>query len=241
MLILKVKGLFKGVLPPMVMQGAINAIVFGVERATSRFLSPILGSGPQKEVIIGTCAGMTAGFVQTIVCAPMELVKLQTQHQAIGQATSYQGNLATLRNIVRWGGVKGCYQGFWITALRDTPAFGVYFATYEGLMHFTAESKGIGRKDLGWQFSFYYGGCAGVASWLVNYPVDLVKTRIQLDGGSGKVRQYRSSWDCFMKIWNEGGVRLLYRGLGPCLIRAFANSAFVFVAYEATSHYLYRL
>ena len=236
---LKVRGLYKGVLSPVVMQGVINAIVFGVEGPTSRFLMKRVTDGPLKETIIGLSAGMTAGFAQTVICAPMELVKLRVQHQAIGEATRYQGNWATLMEAYRRGGVRGCYQGFWITAFRDTPAFGVYFATYETLMHFTAKTKSTHKNDLSKGFAFIWGGCAGMASWLLNYPVDLVKTRMQLDGAFGTERQYHTSWGCFKTIWKEGGVKSLYRGLSPCLLRAFANSAVLFVAYESMMQLLF--
>lgn len=216
------------------MQAFINAIVFGTERATSNFLRPKFAEGPWKEMAVGICAGSAAGFTQTVVCAPMELVKLRTQHQAIGEAARYQGNLATLRDILRRGGIRGCYQGFWITALRDTPAFGVYFAVYEGLMHYTARKTGTDRKDLSVLYPFIHGGCAGVASWVVNYPVDLVKTRIQLDGANGAVRQFSSSWDCFKQLLMEGGIRGLFRGLGPTVVRAFVFNSALFPVVEAT-------
>ena len=228
------RGLYKGVSPPVVSQGLINAIVFGVEGPTSRFLQPRVKDGPFKEIKIGFFAGMVGGFVQSIVCAPMELVKLQTQHQAMGEASAYRGNWATLKNIYHTRGITGCFQGLGVTAFRDTPAFAVYFASYAGQMHYLAKKKGITREELSRTilYPFVCGGITGIITWSINYPVDLVKTRIQLDGANGTERQYRSSWDCFTKAWREGGVRLLFRGLMPCYVRAFANNSCIFVAVE---------
>ena len=237
---MKVRGLYKGVLAPVVMQGVINGIVFGVKGPTSRFLMNRVTDGPWKETIIGLSAGMTAGFAQTVICAPMELVKLRVQHQAIGEAKHYQGNWATLMEAYCSGGVRGCYRGFWITALRDIPGFGVYFATYETLMHFTVKKQTISKNDMRYYvYAFFWGGCAGMASWIPNYPVDLVKTRMQLDGAFATERQYHTSWGCFKTIWKKGGVKSLYRGLSPCLLRAFVNSAVLFVAYESTMRLLF--
>ena len=205
---LQVRGLYKGVLPPVMAQGAINAIVFGVEGPTSRFLHTKFKDGPKKEVKIGFLTGMADGFVQSFVCAPMELVKLRTQHQAVGESSVYRGNWATLRAVYSARGIRGCYRGFWITAFRDTPAFGTYFASYYGMMNFFARRKGITRYERS-QIMFYpfiCGGITGVITWIINYPVDLVKTRIQLDGANGGEREYRNSWDCLVKAWREGGV-----------------------------------
>jgi solute carrier family 25 carnitine/acylcarnitine transporter 20/29 len=237
------RGLYKGVLPPVLAQGAINAIVFGVEGLAHRFLQTRLREEPSKEVKIGFLAGMVGGFVQSFVCAPVELVKLITQHTAVGEHSVYRGNWETLRLVYRRGGVRGCYQGFWVTAVRDTPAFAVYFASYYGLMNCFARRKGVSREELGQQlvYPFFCGGLTGMITWTINYPVDLVKTRIQLDGADGKPRQYSSSWDCFAKAWREGGVRLLYRGLVPCYVRAFTNNSCLFVAVEMSKRGFHRL
>lgn len=225
-------------LPPVVMQGAINAIVFSVQSPISAYLHDTMKDGSLKEVKIGFFSGMAAGFAQTFVCAPMELVKIRTQHQAIGKATEYKGNLSTLRDIYCRGRVRGCYQGFAVTALRDTPAFGVYFAVYEGLMYFSATRNGIAKKDLSNIFPFACGGLAGVSSWLLNFPIDTVKSKFQMDGADGAVREYKNARDCFVKMWRLEGPRRLYSGLATALLRAFANSAFLFPAYENTKRLL---
>lgn len=230
---IQMRGLYKGVVPPILAQGAINAIVFGTEGFTKRFVdSKLKDNGLKKEMTKGMLGGAAGGLLQTFVCAPMELVKLRTQHQEVGKATVYQGNWTTLKGIYKMRGITGCYQGFGVTAFRDTPAFAIYFATYTLLMEYSASRKGIKQDELSWVYNFFGGGIAGMTSWIFNYPVDLVKTRIQMDGVDGAERQYRSSWDCFTKAWRDGGVKLLYRGLAPSLVRAFANSACIFVAYE---------
>ena len=225
------------------MQGAMNAIVFGVEGPTNRFLQSRLKDGSLKDLKIGFLAGMVGGFIQSFVCAPMELIKLQTQHQSMGRGGVYRGNLETLKIVYNMRGIRGCYQGFWVTAFRETPQFGTYFASYYGMMNYIASRKGITRDELGNKmvYPFICGGLTGIVTWTVNYPVDLVKTRIQLDGADGRERLYKSSWDCFIKVWREGGVRLLYRGLISCYVRAFANSSFLFVAVEISKRSLHKI
>ena len=208
------------------MQGVINSIVFGVEDyAAKNWLK-----GDDNVLRKRMQTGMASGFFQSFVCTPMELVKLHTQHKAIGELSWYKGNWATFIEILRKGGVRGCYQGFAITMFRDTPAFGVYFATYEGLLDVAARRGKVTRDDVSYFTRFMAGGIAGVASWAWNYPVDLVKTRIQLDGRpwNGAKRHFKSSLDCLVKAWKEGGVRLLYRGFTFTMIRAFVFNMFAF-------------
>ena len=226
-------------LPPLVMQGTINAIVFSIQGMTSRYLQRHTADTSLLKVAeTGLLSGMAAGFVQTLVCAPMELVKIRTQHHAIGQHSSYEGSWRTFKDICHTGRLRGCYQGFGITALRDTPGFGAYFAVYEFLMSSHARRNASKRQELSVAVPFIYGGTAGMMSWLILYPIDTVKSRFQMDGADGVPREYQSARDCFMKTLRAGGVRLLYRGLVSTLVRAFANSACLFPAYECVKLFL---
>jgi len=63
-----------------------------------------------------------------------------------------------------------------------------------------------------------YGGIASCVAETVTMPVDVVKTRMQMDGASAS-RQYSSSLDCAMKLMRSEGPQALWRGLPPALIR----------------------
>jgi len=49
-------------------------------------------------------------------------------------------------------------------------------------------------------------------------PVDVVKTRLQLDG-AGSTRLYSGSVDCARKLLRAEGARALFKGLSPALLR----------------------
>ena len=210
----------------MLGQGVINGIVFGVENYAANH------SNNNSTIIKHLKTGMVAGFIQSFVCSPMELVKLHTQHQKIGEKGPHQGNLEALKMIWQKEGMRGCYRGLIVTIVRDVSGFGVYFATYEGLMNALAEKQGISRDSVGVAAQFIFGGTAGVASWVCNYPVDVAKTGFQVDGANGTERQYKSSWHVIVKAWKEGGIRYLFPGFISAIVRAFAFSMFTFPAVE---------
>ena len=232
---IQARGLYKGVLPPLLMQATINAIVFGVQGPTSRYLTTTLKN---REGMTAFLSGFSAGFAQSTVTAPMELVKLRVQNEGIGVNTRYKGNWATLRDIYQTEKVRGIYKGLPVTMLRGTVGYGVYFFFYESLMSISARNRQIKRDELSNIFSFVYGGCAGVLSWLVTFPIDTVKSRYQVDGAESGQLKYLNARDCLTKSMKEGGVRLLYNGLSTGLLRAFANSAFLFPAYEYSKRLL---
>ena len=49
-------------------------------------------------------------------------------------------------------------------------------------------------------------------------PIDVVKTRLQMDG-SGGVKQYSGSVDCATKLVRAEGPSSLFKGLPPALVR----------------------
>lgn len=68
-----VRGLYRGMSSPLVGVAGINAIVFGVYGNTLRQMND---PASLRSTFLAGCA---AGFVQSIVCSPMELAKSRSQ------------------------------------------------------------------------------------------------------------------------------------------------------------------
>ncbi|GAA98857.1 hypothetical protein E5Q_05545 [Mixia osmundae IAM 14324] len=86
-------------------------------------------------------------------------------------------------------------------------------------------------KPLPFIYQFAAGAIAGVTELLCLYPLDVVKTRIQLQGGSkAGGTQYNGMVDCFRKIIAEEGFGRLYRGLIPPLMLEAPKRAVKFAA-----------
>ena len=70
------------------------------------------------------------------------------------------------------------------------------------------------------------GGLAGAVSGLVSCPLDVIKTKLQAQGGfrasndrvNISTAAYRGVQGTAATIWNEEGLRGMYRGLGPMLL-----------------------
>ncbi|AOA63983.1 Mitochondrial 2-oxoadipate and 2-oxoglutarate transporter [Komagataella phaffii CBS 7435] len=76
-------------------------------------------------------------------------------------------------------------------------------------------------KPLPFVYQFLSGAIAGVSEILVMYPLDVVKTRIQLQVGSGANAEYTGIVDCVTKIVKNEGFSRLYRGISaPILMEA---------------------
>jgi len=158
-------------------------------------------------------AGCMGGAVSTLIVTPSEVIKIgmQADHSrfvARGKMREF------ITNRYRTGG--SFFTGFWSTFWRETPATGVYFMSYKRGKEYFGPTR---------MSEIISGGIAGVLSWACILPVDVVKSRIQY-GFKGTMK------DCAMDIIRTDGIKGLFKGAVPCLLRAFPVNAVTFLTYE---------
>ncbi|XP_062089350.1 mitochondrial arginine transporter BAC2 [Humulus lupulus] len=229
-------ALYRGMAAPLASVTFQNAMVFQIYAVLSRaFDSSISPKDPPsyKGVALG---GVGTGALQSLMLAPVELVKIRLQLQGTGQAKTkkvqpYKGPVSVVKSIMKREGLRGMYRGFTITVLRDAPAHGVYFSTYEYMReHLHPGCRKGGQESL--QTMLVSGGLAGVASWICCYPLDVIKTRLQAQSPSSTPLKYTGIIDCFQKSVKREGINVLWRGLGTAVSRAFVVNGAIFAAYE---------
>jgi len=133
-------------------------------------------------------------------------------------------SLQTGINIFKANGIRGLYRGFLFQGFRDALGTGSYFCAYE----ISKRLLTMGDKESTHVTHFFAGGFAGIASWICIFPVDLVKSKLQIDAKS-KNKMYKSQLECIKKIYRTGGIKAFYQGISSCLIRAFPVHALNFV------------
>lgn len=100
-------------------------------------------------------------------------------------------------------------RGFNLTAMREVPAVTTYFISFEYICNSLKRSRDqCSVVDL-----LYAGGAAGCLSWLITYPIDVIKTKYQVDNS------YKSMLDCARKTYRAEGYAAFWRGLSPTLLR----------------------
>lgn len=98
--------------------------------------------------------------------------------------------------------------------------FASYFVAFELMMSKAEKPSAF--------YTLMAGGFAGTFSWLVSFPVDVVKSRLQVDGIDGKPK-YNGAIDCMKQSYKAEGLKFFTRGLGPTLLRAFPMNAVCFL------------
>ncbi|KAF1911637.1 mitochondrial 2-oxodicarboxylate carrier protein-like protein [Ampelomyces quisqualis] len=101
-------------------------------------------------------------------------------------------------------------------------------------------TKSADEKTLPFEYQFAAGAVAGISE--VRYPLDVVKTRIQLQHGKVTGAEgYSGVLDCFRKITRHEGVTKLYRGITAPILMEAPKRAIKFSANDSLSPFYQRL
>ncbi|KAM3919376.1 solute carrier family 25 member 45 [Leptodactylus fuscus] len=230
-------GFFKGMSFPVGCVAASNSLMFGSYSNALLYISGTESKDwknpPQNHHVF--LAGCFAGLVQVFFTAPVDLIKVRLQNQtesfkrqakADNLQARYRGPVHCALSIVRAEGIVGLYRGTNALILRDVPTVGLYFITYEVLCKRMTRD---GEIPDSWTMLFA-GGCAGTAAWAAANPMDVIKSRLQMDGMQGA--RYRGILDCISKSIKQEGLRVLCKGLTANSLRAFPVNAVTFLSYE---------
>lgn len=180
-------GLYKGIMSPMATVALMNGLVFASYRFLMKLQLEHADAVPTLTQV--ALAGAGSGIISSLITTPTELIKIR-QQQLITHGTTAR---AVALQIFRENGVKGLYRGITATALRDV-GYGAYFFAYEATCRWLMSINGAGANvdptnvmvqveqdagKLGWAGLMFAGGVAGIAGWVMTFPLDVVKTRVQ--------------------------------------------------------------
>ncbi|XP_053561008.1 mitochondrial ornithine transporter 1 [Bombina bombina] len=229
------KGFYKGTSPALLANISENSVLFMSYGFCQRVVRRIIGLDKKASLsdVQNAAAGSFAAAFASLALCPTELVKcrLQAMHEMklSGQVTEGQNTVwSVVKNILRTDGPLGFYHGLSSTMLREVPGYFFFFGGYELSRSFFTRG-GKSKDELGIVHLMVSGGFGGICLWLVVFPVDCVKSRIQVLSMTGKQAGFIGT---FVTILRKEGVLALYSGLKPTLIRAFPANGALFVAYE---------
>ncbi|CAI7657832.1 unnamed protein product [Penicillium discolor] len=222
---------YKGTLVPLLGVGACVSIQFGAFHGFRQLLESYNERNNHESRDLSLTqfylAGGAAGVTNSVISGPVEHIRIRLQAQPHGAGRLYTGPLDCAKKIVGVAGPAGIYRGQVVTLLREFHGYGVWFAAYEGFMALLQAKTQTKREDLpNWQVAVC-GGLAGEALWLLSHPLDVIKSKMQSDG-FGSDQKYRNMRHAFQLTWSTGGIRGLFQGIGPALLRAMPVSAGTF-------------
>ncbi|KAI9015433.1 mitochondrial carrier domain-containing protein [Hyaloraphidium curvatum] len=176
-------------------------------------------------------AGGLSAVPTTILMGPAERVKILLQIQEKG-STKYSGAVSAVLGLLKQGGLPLLFRGTWMTLLRDSWGSIFYFGIFEAAKRAFQRRNGGGELGAG---VVVCGALAGAANWIVIMPIDVAKSKAQAVTGPS-----RGMIPILRDVYRTEGIRGLFAGLGPALVRAVPANAAAFTCVESTRHFLDR-
>lgn len=243
-------ALYRGMASPLAMVAAFNALLFSTSGALNRIIRPDGGPLTAAEAAL---SGFFAGVPVSILGTPTELLKCRLQKQgAVKPPPGYKPSMEDIRagrvlfkgprdalahTLKHEGGVRGMFKGLVPTLWRECPGNAAYFGAYALTKQTLAKAQGLDSPEkLGPGSLIAAGGVAGPAFWGLVYPIDNIKSRIQVDNYHQP--KYSGMMDCARQVLRTEGWAGLWRGWEPCIARSVPANAVTFLVYEYTRNAL---
>ncbi|KAH9857124.1 mitochondrial carrier [Lenzites betulinus] len=258
-------GFYRGLWIPLMTISFVRAASFTIYTRTKEYFRERHWLNRDRIFDVSATGGISGALSGSLISfgsAPFELVKVRRQleysiaaskGQRIAKAPS---TMQAVREIFRTNGILGLYTGFRLHFVRDTMGTALYFFEYDGFRYV------MGRDALGEQGAtppwlpipmslvpFVCGSLAGVTSWALIYPLDVVKTKVQQRALAGERR--RGVLETFHRLIRGPdpnapkpihlGLTRLYQGLGVSALRSVTTHGLLWTFFDLTASYIDRL
>ncbi|KAG7092836.1 hypothetical protein E1B28_009151 [Marasmius oreades] len=115
-------ALYKGMASPLIGIAGVNSLLFASYGVSKRIISPF----PQLTLPETALAGSMAGAANAILASPVEMFKVRMQGQ-YGDASDKRLRTVAREMWSQWGFRKGVMRGYWVTVLREIPAYAGFY------------------------------------------------------------------------------------------------------------------
>ncbi|CCH62723.1 hypothetical protein TBLA_0I00640 [Henningerozyma blattae CBS 6284] len=181
----------------------------------------------------GILAGFCAGVLESVTAVtPFEGIKTVLIDDKRAAVPKYSGNGRGIRNyldVCKDQGFKGLYRGVLPVTIRQAANSAVRLGCYNKIKTLVQKLTHTPLdKPLTSAMTFLVGAFSGLVTVYTTMPIDTVKTRIQsLDS-----TKYKSTLDCFVRVYKDEGLRTFWKGATPRLGRLLLSGGIVFTIYE---------
>jgi len=180
--------------------------------------------------------GGFAGSIAEIATIPLDTakVRLQIQGQQVkpGEALKYKGLVDCVLKVAREEGVSFLYKGLAAGLQRQMVFASLRIGLYDTVRDFYMGKDAKGDPPL--SKKILAGLTTGAFGITIANPTDVVKVRLQAEGRlpPNVPRKYNSVTDAYVKIVREEGIRGLWRGWAPNVLRNSVINAVELASYD---------
>jgi len=194
----------------------------------------IQGDNNGKAIIDASAhfiAGWVSGCAGVLVSHPFDTVKVRLQTQGVieGAAHQYRGTWHCLVDTVKREKFRGLFKGMSSPILGTALWNSVVFGAYGNTVKFLAGNNIEKQHEMK---SVFIGSlAAGVAQCTVVCPLELTKTRLQIQSCETSTL-YKGLIDCVRQIYHKAGFLGLYNGIRATFYRDMIGFPTYFCSFE---------
>lgn len=179
-----------------------------------------------RRLICGGIAGITS-----VVCTyPLDIVRTRLSIATASfsglessKAAKPLGMWSTMLNMYKHeGGWRALYRGILPTVAGVAPYVGLNFMVYETARKLVTPE---GQKNPGTIGKLTAGAISGAVAQTCTYPFDVLRRRFQINTMSGMGYQYAGIFDAVRVIVAQEGLKGLYKGIVPNLLKVAPSMA----------------
>uniref|UniRef100_A0A6N2MLL4 Mitochondrial substrate carrier family protein ucpB n=1 Tax=Salix viminalis TaxID=40686 RepID=A0A6N2MLL4_SALVM len=207
--------------------GSRNSDSFVVKVAEEKQKWPV--SSSQIVSHFGT-SGLSVA-VATAITHPLDVLKVRLQMQLVGQRGPLTGMGQVAAQVLKKEGPKALYLGLMPALMRSVLYGGLRLGLYEPSKY--ACNLAFGSSNI--LLKIASGAFSGAVATALTNPVEVLKVRLQMNAN-----QRRGSMAEMRTIVSEEGIRALWKGVGPAMVRAAALTASQLATYDETKQVLIR-
>lgn len=173
-------------------------------------------------------AGGAAGAIAQATIYPLEIAKTRL---AISAPGTYSGILQCLRQVASSEGPLALYGGLATSIVGIVPYAGIDLAANSMLRERVSAYYAAAGEEPSVSAVLGCGMASSTIAMLGTYPLNLVRTRLQASGMPGSPR-FDGAMDCLRKTVAEGGMRALYQGLLPNMLKVLPATSISYAVYD---------
>eukprot|EP01117_Protostelium_nocturnum_P001011 TRINITY_DN11331_c0_g1_i1.p1 TRINITY_DN11331_c0_g1~~TRINITY_DN11331_c0_g1_i1.p1 ORF type:complete len:320 (+),score=53.49 TRINITY_DN11331_c0_g1_i1:140-1099(+) len=184
-----------------------------------------------KSVWVHLVSGLWADVCGSIIWVPMDVIKQRLQVQQ-SSASTYRGSFHAFQTIVKQEGAGGLFKGFLPAIATYGPFVAIYFATYEKAKLFAKDvTSSSSLSEIPFWAQLVCGATAGAISAMVTCPMDVIKTRIQVESKKSE-GAYKGGLDALRRIMKEEGFGAFTKGMTARILWIAPGTAITIGLYE---------
>ncbi|KAI1013066.1 hypothetical protein LB503_002039 [Fusarium chuoi] len=193
---------------------------------------------PITRLICGGIAGITSVFLTY----PLDIVRTRLSIQSASFAElgnrpdKLPGMWTTLVQMYKTeGGMSALYRGIVPTVAGVAPYVGLNFMVYESVRKYLTPE---GEQNPNATRKLLAGAISGAVAQTCTYPFDVLRRRFQINTMSGMGYQYKGIADAIRVIVMQEGIKGLYKGIVPNLLKVAPSMASSWLSFEMTRDFL---